>query len=483
MRSAPIVLKARALPLYKSKQFDTPKRQEFVSWDGEEWLKWIDDDFEKNLKEGVVREIQLQPLKLSVESISDIEELCDRGATGTSIYRQFWWNRNLKWEEDKNRRITWKIDRKSMPERVYVTFDEGEWIGDDGDLKFISDGETNDLSGACLSGLKLRMKGDPELGNGLPTELDYTACDGCRFDGIQKMTSFRGAHLQDAIFCGRSTLRECDFSSTNCSGVRFDYPNILVDEDCNGEDGTFKSTVFKGAFVDGAKFNFRTANDPQRGKAAQPIVTAKYGINKCCKNGDWIADLVDGMRAFFFFLFVSLFRARETLLKHKQEIEYLLSELDRLRKYEVTKDNWQEMLDSWTTLGEMPLQTQKAQEVRDELFETESSKDLLFTGKVLYMIEDEPPLGLLTDMKKLIGEKLLRNMDFMKKKACLTDELASLDVILGLKDQITVIVQNFILGIFILGANIGADIISETWGYDFLEIFGIGGEPEAVVAV
>ncbi len=483
MRSTAIVLQARALPLHQSKQYDTPKRQEFWSWDGEEWIRWIDDDFERALKDGVVKEIQLQPLKLSVESITDIEELCDRGANGTTIYRQFWWKRDLRWEEDKNRRISWKIDRKSIPERVYATFDEGEWVGSDGDLKFISDGETNDFSGSCLSGLKLRMKGDPGFGKGLPTELDYTACDGTRFDGIQKMTSFRGSHLREAIFCGRSTLRECDFSSSYCSGIRYDFQNITVNEDCNGDDGTFRSAVFKGAFIENAKFNFRPENNSQRGKAARKKAKANYGIAGCCKNGDWIADVFDGIRGFFFYMFVALFKARETVLKHKEELTYFVSELERLRKYEVSKDNWHEMMDSWIALSDYPLETCTAQEVRDNLFERESSEDLLFTGKVLYMMEDEAPQGLLMDIKRHIGTNLLRNREYTYQKKCLTDEISNIDVVLGLKDQITTIIQNFILGIFIFGAFIGSDIINETWGYDFVEVFGIGRDRDSTLAV
>ena len=57
------------------------------------------------------------------------------------------------------------------------------------------------------------------------------------------------------------------------------------------------------------------------------------------------------------------------------------------------------------------VETCTAQEVRDNLFERESSEDLLFTGKVLYMMEDEAPQGLLMDIKRHIGTNLLRNRE------------------------------------------------------------------------
>lgn len=83
-----------------------------------------------------------------------------------------------------------------------------------------------------------------------------------------------------------------------------------------------------------------------------------------------------------------------------------------------------------------------------------SSHELLATGNILYSMDDEAPYGLLLQIKRLIGNKLLRNKPFMAMKKELIEEIANIEAILVTKDQLMTLFQNILLGIFILGANV-----------------------------
>lgn len=472
-----IVLRAKPVKLRESDDYDSPHDQAFEFWDGSDctWMPWHAKDFENTIREGLASEVQLQPLRMSDENFEMIKKMLDAGATGTSLYRQFWYNRVLKWELDQERRICWKLD--STNEAVYTTFDKGQWDGDEDDFHFKSDGKTNDFSGVCLSGLKFSIT-DVERwlgGTTLPSRLEYTACHCCVFDGIQQLTSFRGAHLHQATFCGESTLFDCDLSSSNCCGVTFSYPEFKTSE----MNRIFRSVFLKGAWMEQINFDFMETEETQYPSESKAI----YGLVGCCGGQEksrcrcgFGIELFFGLKNFIYFLFFAIMRARETVLKHKQEIQDLLDELDRLRSYEVSKDNWQEIIDSWLAIRSLPLETTRAAEMRYYLFEDDltrsSSHELLLIGNLLYSMDDEAPYGLILQIKRLIGEKLLRNKAFMERKKQLMDEIANIEAILVTKDQLLTLFQNLLLGMFILGANIGADIVSDIWGYNISAYFG-----------
>jgi len=439
-----LVLKAKAVVYLGKFVF----KQEFVFWNGSDWVPWPHDgqDFAQVIRDGDAYEIQVQPLKLSDAGKNEIEGMVKDGDPGTSIYRYFWQKDDLKWEEDQNRRISWKFWKRASTDRriVYTTFTEGKWDGEDGDLDFKDGAKTNDFSGTFLAGLKFATTDvEPSMGkNHLPKKLDYCACAGCEFDGIRKLTSFRGAHLHKAKFCGKSTLQECDLSSSICWRTEFSFPDLkrtAVDI-----DRKFLSASLKGAWVHEVEFNFRreTHSPPESKKAL-------YEPAGCCGSEE---KFYFGLRDFVCFLFFAICTSRQTLSKHKSEIVYLVDELERLRNYEVSQDNWQEIIDSWIALEKMEFDTKRAAKMKCFLFPdtssaTDASTELMSTGRVLYSIEDAPH-GLLLKIKKLVGEKLLRNENYMTEKKLLTDEISNIDAILAMKDQIITLLQNFLLGLF-----------------------------------
>lgn len=109
----------------------------------------------------------------------------------------------------------------------------------------------------------------------------------------------------------------------------------------------------------------------------------------------------------------------------------------------------------------MPFKTKEAKDMQTFLFKQQDSKDLMVIGTVLYSIDDEPPYGLLTRIKKHVGETLLRNKDYYKNRKHLTDEIENINDILYAKDRMDTTIQNFVLGIFIFFFTIGANIVSD----------------------
>ena len=85
----------------------------------------------------------------------------------------------------------------------------------------------------------------------------------------------------------------------------------------------------------------------------------------------------------------------------------------------------------------------------------------MIIGTVLYSIDDEPPYGLLTKIKKHVGDTLLRNNDYYTSRKKVTDEIDNINDILHTKDRMEMTIQNFLLGIFIFFFTIGANIVTE----------------------
>ena len=404
------------------------------------------DIFEKWLKNDEYNEIQLQPLCFSFKhansesAIVHLEDLIYKKKTnGLALMRQFW-KAGLVWNSSVNTRLTWKCDDTDA-KQMYTIFEKGQWTtgSDPPDFQPNVDEHKINLKGLNLTGLKLKSKG-PEFPRHL--NFNYTVCIKCELDGIKKATSFRGAHLREARFCGNSKLRENDLTSTICYKTHFDFPNDEIDKDITKGVKRFKDLCLNEAsFIDTAIFKFKKDSD-------DPTNTGRDGKDEYKINGS-------------FGVWKHLSKSRETLCKHKSELAYVVGEIERLRNYEAKKDNWKEIIDSWIAFDKMPFKTKEAKDMQTFLFKQQDSKDLMVIGTVLYSIDDEPPYGLLTRIKKHVGETLLRNKDYYKNRKNLTDEIENINDILYTKDRMDTTIQNFVLGIFIFFFTIGANIVSD----------------------
>lgn len=417
------------------------------------------DLFEQWLQRGEYDEIQLQPLQFDrfKFSVNKVERLMNNKANGLALMRRFW-RGDLTWVPHKQTRLTWKYDDDETRKEMYTMFDKGEWRSSGSDKpEFVRSANQTELRGLNLTGLKLKRR-NKEVSlydsSQFPRKFSYTLCIRSELDGIKKATSFRGAFLHETRFCGRSTLSENDLTSTICYETHFDFAHVdICQENIKKEKGVkqFKSICLDGAsFIDRAIFDFKDSDF----QAITNSEEAEYRID--CYN------------SIFKYLSVS----RGTLTKHKSELAYVVDELERLRKYEAKKDNWQEIIDSWIAFRKMSFETKKAVDMQKFLFDLEDSKKLSIIGKVLYSMDDEPPYGLLARIKTHVGETILRNEDYYTNKQTLTDEIENINSILLLKDRIETTIQNLVLGIFIFFFTIGANIVSdkiEKWLLDNLD--------------
>ncbi len=391
-------------------------------------------------------EIQLQPLQFDNfdESVEKVERLMDNKANGLALMRRFW-RGDLKWVPHKDTRLTWKYDETTK--EMYTIFDKGKWESSV-PPKFVREAHQTELRGLNLTGLKLRRRSSrpapqPDSEH-FPRKFSYTLCIKSELDGIKKATSFRGASLTGTRFCGRSILKENDLTSTICYETHFDFADVVENEDKGVE--RFKSICLdQASFIDTAIFTFKDSNFQPPSANSRG---AEYRID--CYNPTY----------------GHLFKPRGTLSKHKSELTYVVDELERLRKYEANKDNWQEIIDSWIAFRKMRFETKKAQVMQEFLFSLEDSRKLSIIGTVLYSMDDVPPNGLLARIKTHVGRTILRNEDYYQKKKMLTDEIENINSILLLKDSVETTIQNLVLGFFIFFFTIGANIVSEeieTW--------------------
>ena len=338
---------------------------------------------------------------------------------------------------------------------MYTIFEKGKWTtgSDPPDFQPNVDEHKINLKGLNLTGLKLKSKG-PQFPRHL--NFNYTVCIKCELDGIRKATSFRGAHLRQARFCGNSKLAENDLTSTICWETHFDFPDDEIDKDIKNGVKRFKDLCLNEAsFIDTAIFDFKKdSDDPTNAN------TGRDGKDEYKINGS-------------FGVWKHLFKSRETLWKHKSELAYVVGEIERLRNYEAKKENWKEIIDSWIAFNKMPFKTKEAKDMQTFLFKQKDSKDLMVIGTVLYSIDDEPPYGLLTRIKKHVGETLLRNEHYYENRKNLTDEIENINDILYTKDRMDTTIQNFVLGIFIFFFTIGANIVSDEIQQRILNVTGL----------
>eukprot|EP00554_Chaetoceros_debilis_P001709 CAMPEP_0194085028 /NCGR_PEP_ID=MMETSP0149-20130528/16088_1 /TAXON_ID=122233 /ORGANISM="Chaetoceros debilis, Strain MM31A-1" /LENGTH=457 /DNA_ID=CAMNT_0038767825 /DNA_START=47 /DNA_END=1420 /DNA_ORIENTATION=+ len=444
------VLFLRAKPVKKG-DLEICYRQNFEYWDDSD-KKWKLHDvtsdtlfkqreigkdlFEQWLQEGATNkydEIHLQPLRFSLfeKSVKLVESLIDKKANGLAVMRQFWGG-GLVWVPHEETRLRWKYDKEKK--EMYTIFEKGKSTGHSVPPFFQPNVDANqtELEGLNLTGLKLKTKDKDD--SVFPRKLNYTVCIRCELDGIRKATNFRGAHLRQTRFCGISKLNENDLTSTICWETHFDFSNKNI------RDGVkkFKDICLdEASFIDTANFDFKDS-DFQNNTA---VIGEDYGSS------------------LNFFKRVS--KSRDTLSKHKSELAYVVDELERLRKYEAKKDNWQEIIDSWISFRKMQFKTKKAVEIQNYLFELDDSKKLFIIGKVLYSMDDEPPYGLLAKIKKHVGKTILRNPKYYEEITKLRDEIENINSILLSKDRFETTFQNLVLGFFIFFFTIGANIVSE----------------------
>jgi hypothetical protein len=419
LRAQVVSNRDEGLEIYDEQTFEVWNQSQRV------WKVWEKkaEDFKDILKTPQYEEIQLQPLILTEANRKTLANLFEKGADGVSLHRQFY-SRGLRWELDTTRRLTWKLDGDDI---MYTIFEKGVWTDD---VEFKEPNPTDDFSGRCLTSLKLRS-------SKIPRNLDFTSCNNSDFDGVRKLTSFRGAHIHGARFHGESRLKESDLSSTICYATHFDFPTQETTD-------IFKNACLEGAaFIDSAKFTFKSDKLSNKGNQDND----RYDLGS-----EWL-----GLRKFF----IALSKDDETLLKHKDEISFVVDELERLRRYEVRKDNWQEILDSWSALCRMELSSAKAKQVRKHLCNKEVSTELMAIGQVLYEILGDPPHGLLIKIKKHVGVNLLRNTAYSEQKKELTDEISNIQVIMGAREQLVTVRQNILLSVFFFIANYFSTILAD----------------------
>lgn len=176
--------------------------------------------------------------------------------------------------------------------------------------------------------------------------------------------------------------------------------------------------------------------------------------------------------SFNFWTYFSTFR--DTLSKHKSELAYVVDELERLRKYEAKKNNWQEIIDSWISFRKMRFKTKKAVEMQKYLFVLPDSKKLSIIGKVLYHMNDEPPYGLLAKIKEHVGKTILRNEDYQEEKEKVMNESENINSILLAKDNIETNKQNLLLRFFIFLCTIVANIVTVDITDGIFNVTGLG---------
>jgi len=104
-----------------------------------------------------------------------------------------------------------------------------------------------------------------------------------------------------------------------------------------------------------------------------------------------------------------------TLERHRDELHFLLAELDRLRQIDVTASNWQEFYDSWAMLDDLHsvFTSSAALHAIELLFSSgdaadpaTSTRHALGMAKQLYSIRGKTPVGLLARLKGAVGRKL-----------------------------------------------------------------------------
>lgn len=246
-----------------------------------------------------------------------------------------------------------------------------------------------DLSGCWLKHVDL---------SGLHTtcmNFEFAFCQFTSFaGGVVKRGSFAGASLHGARFTN-TKVHEATFAGSNCFGVDFEGADVSYNKwvDPNfGDTGWLRKAHFTGT-----KRNLLGAPDRPQTKA----------------NSEGYAAAGDG------FLSAARLAWRTktaTLERHRDELHFLLAELDRLRQIDVTSENWQEFYDSWAMLDDLhSVFTSSASRRAIELLfsagraadeEATSARHALGMAKQLYSIRGETPVGLLTRLKGAVGRKL-----------------------------------------------------------------------------
>lgn len=419
--------------------------QKFEKWDPStsEWVDvWEYEDRVVGRIRGElerVDEVQLQPLVMIESSQKTLQGLCEKGVDGSQINRLFW-KRSILWRLDKTRRLTWTMNGGEFN----TTSEEGEWSDDDS--TFESKGETSDLSGRCLAGLPIIFQ-NPEK---FVYKLDYTSCAHCDFAGFQFL-SLHGANISHAQFFGKYpelkektyhrdvTLNECDLSSTVCLNTMFNFI------------GKKAKDVFTKTYLDNAGYlhtaKFYMEKDDMSVISQVPDISPSLNISyyqnlKCC----WKRYKVEqeglgisyssysgfcGAKSYSF----ALIQDQEQLLRHKEELKFLVSELERLRKSKTTKDNWKDTIKAWIAIRDMKHETAAAISMKICLFGESSPNsifvhELMIAANILHEIDGEPPRGLIG----LVNEfPVLRSTEYLKEKNKLTSEIINIDLLIKIK--------------------------------------------------
>jgi hypothetical protein len=315
---------------------------------------------------------------------------------------------------------------------------------------------TINLMGLNLTGL--RLKSEKKYFVAPLLNFDFTVCIQCELDGIRKATSFRGAHLRQARFCGNSMLTECDLTSTFCWRTHFDFPDDKIDE---RPKRRFSDMLLNEAScIDTAIFTFKMDSDDIY---ANPCYRERDDANAEYK--------INGFFGVWSWKYLSM--SYQTLCRHKSELAYVVGEIERLRNYEAKKENWKEIIDSWIAFSKMPFATHEAKNMQACLFRQQAHEFMVIDTVLYSAFRGKPSYELLTRIKKYVGDTLLRNDDFYKNRSKLTEEIDYINDILHTKGRMDTVIQNFVLGIFIFFFTIGANIVSEEIKQRMLIVTGL----------
>mmetsp|Transcript_92 Transcript_92/g.103 ORF Transcript_92/g.103 Transcript_92/m.103 type:complete len:568 (-) Transcript_92:262-1965(-) len=433
------------------------------------------DLFHELLADDTYSEIRLRPLafemnkkgidtNISIQcqrelALDKIKTLIEKKATGMALYRQFWYRCGLKWEgvctvcsihnnlrktcANYRTRLVWQYDQ--LDKKCYTSFEYRYWHSSDDIVQDKIDGsfKTSDdyrpnftpedggsqlyhLTGLNLAGLTLRTK------TNFPATLDCSVLYRCVLDGVNEGTTFRGAYLKNARFCGNSNLSNCNLTSTYCQELHFDFPATTVDN-----TGIFGGIILdEASLFEEAKFTFEES-------VAIPKFPNAYKIEGC-----------------FGWLKYSN-KSRTTLLKHKHELSYVVDELERLRRYEIKRDNWQEVVASWITFQKIGFETYEATTMQSDLFSNPDFKQILIAGNMLYAMTGDLPDGLLKKIKNHLGRTILRKKEYFKEKQKLMAAIATINTILEGKDWVGDNIKNMFLAFYIFISTIFSNLASD----------------------
>mmetsp|Transcript_73538 Transcript_73538/g.209317 ORF Transcript_73538/g.209317 Transcript_73538/m.209317 type:complete len:392 (-) Transcript_73538:368-1543(-) len=382
--------------------------------------------------------VRLQLCRLTSFHKDKLSAMLQNNADGVEMFQEGWTNVEWEYPDDGSMELEWR---------------NGRFQG-----AYLNGSPATNLSGYYLTALSfagykcLRMNFKlAALGHA-----DFSCC-------MCKLAKFRGAVLHGTVLY--AYLQETDLRQTVCFDATFKWYH----KEENIAKYAMDSAEFGGAgFIENAYFTPHEDN-----VAGAPTVLPTLGTNgyETAEDGWWA-----GIRL--------AMKVNEDLLTlHKDELTFLLAEMERLRGYEITAENWREFVDSWTALDGLygTMDSLCAKRTIAKLFSPAEKIDgedpiwkgprgAIGMGTALYNTRGSPPAGLHLNLKKLVGRQLRRPKYFTVLME-LRKELSLIQTVLDWKDILTQTAQNAALSIFIGLTNYASSLLAAQTGVE-LELGG-----------